>query len=246
MDYLFVHIHKAGGSTIKEILFRKLQVPNLRSLAEVHIRKKWRGTRRHEIPDDVFAKAFKFCFVRNPWDRVVSAYTYTQCRWPGFFYLTFKEYIYEILRDESIPWDVPHLYQDPKSNLHDLMMWDAKGHAIPYRHPGYFMEEMDFIGRFENLEHDFQVVLRRMGRTWGKPLLHKNASARKPYPTYYTPQLRNAVGALYHDDIVRFGYTFDEDHDWPTPNQRSTARKHPRLRAGVGQEGRRRVASGGR
>lgn len=209
MEGLFVHIHKAAGNTVKRVLFRQLKLKNVRTLFGVHMgRKIWRSCRREDISDEAFAAAFKFCFVRNPWDRVVSAYAHARQRWGTEFDVTFEDFICTILLDERICWDSPWLHDNPDVSQREKIWWYSKSNAIPYTHPGYFMASMNFIGRFENFEADFRRVLSRLQCTQAVIIPIRNASARAPYPGYYTPRLRAAVGDLYHEDIVKFNYTF--------------------------------------
>lgn len=224
MDGLFIHVHKTAGTTVKEVLFQHLEVKNVRSLVGLHKGKKmWRSVERKDIPDREFDEVFKFCFVRNPWDRVVSAYLHNRRKWGEPFVITFREFILNILPDDNIVWDAHWLRGKCRSDIkHEIMLWEGKGHAVPYSHPGYFMDSMDFIGRFESFDCDFRRVLRELGHMWDRRMPHENRTRqRRPYATYYTPRLREAVGELYYPDIVKFNYVFDDakDNDRPTSSE---------------------------
>jgi|CEGF01.1.fsa_nt_gi hypothetical protein len=70
-NFIFFHVPKSAGSSIRKALL------SIDPLATEH-------TIHHALPADVlsaigqsaFDSAFKFSFVRNPWDRAVSLYHY--------------------------------------------------------------------------------------------------------------------------------------------------------------------------
>ncbi|MCG8363032.1 MAG: sulfotransferase family protein [Pseudanabaenales cyanobacterium] len=67
---------------------------------------------------------------------------------------------------------------------------------------------IDFVGRFENLQSDFDRVCDRMGIEQ-QPLPHKNVMNRKQhYTEFYDDESQALVKALYHQDIEYFGYEF--------------------------------------
>ena len=61
--YLFIHINKTAGSSIERAL-------NLRFEHKTAMEK------RAELGSLRWRRAFKFSFVRNPWDKVASHYRY--------------------------------------------------------------------------------------------------------------------------------------------------------------------------
>lgn len=212
MRGLFVHVHKAAGQTVKKVLYHRLRVKNVRNLV-LHKGEKvwWHPVRRGDVSDREFDKAFKFCFVRNPWDRVVSAHLHMRRKWGMSFDVTFEGFIFDILMNDAIIWDPYWLIHNPNADKHEVMLWEGKGNLNPYSYPGYFMNYMNFIGRFENFNHDFRHALRELGHVWRRRrrMPHVNQTkGRKPYAEYYTPRLREAVGELYYPDIVKFNYTF--------------------------------------
>jgi hypothetical protein len=70
---------------------------------------------------------------------------------------------------------------------------------------------VDFIGRYERLQDDFDTACRKIGIPT-PPLPHKRrAKTRGAYREYYTPQTAQLVAEHFKADIDMFGYTFEAD-----------------------------------
>jgi hypothetical protein len=145
--------------------------------------------RRMEIGRKQFDSYFKFGFVRNPWDRVVSLYERAEA-------LQLKE---EMTFDEFVNWiqyssstcvhSSPHRYQ---------LDWfvDPNGRILA-----------DFIGRFERLDADWAFIAQKLGVAVTLPHRRVNPRARH-YTEYYTAKTREIIAAKFKVDIDHFGYEF--------------------------------------
>lgn len=145
------------------------------------------ATVRRCLPADLYAAAFKFAFVRNPYDRVVSRYAYlvnnTRHRdHRRVMQMSFEDFIQWENRRNTIS---QHRY-----------VTDSKGRLI-----------VDFVGHYEQLPRDFAVVCSRLGLTAELPLT--NVSGHPDYRTYYTPRTRALVERCCAYDRELFGYDFD-------------------------------------
>ena len=151
---------------------------------------------------------FKFTFVRNPWDRLVSCYankitegqaeTRLKKRKYGDVTLrgdmTFKEFAEAVCR---IP--------DEVSNVH----WRSQ--HITVCDDGLEKNILaNFVGRFENLAEDFQFVAKEIGLDRAELMHLAKAKPRKGYPyrDFYDERLARMVGERYREDADLFGYSF--------------------------------------
>ena len=137
----------------------------------------------------------KFSIVRNPWDRVVSLYSY--------FTQTKK------LRNKW-KYDVP-FFDDFVENFFRYCnsRKDLKNHATPCHYYTHYKGKkfVDYIGKFENLNEDINSIFKRVGIKPTK-LPVRNNSFRMKYQNYYTDRTRMLVKQYYKQDIELFGYKF--------------------------------------
>lgn len=73
--------------------------------------------------------------------------------------------------------------------------------------PGREGEVMDFIGRFESLEADFQKVCDRLGRR-DLPLPQLRPVTGQDYHEAFTAEMVDIVGDVYQRDISALSYDF--------------------------------------
>ncbi len=66
---------------------------------------------------------------------------------------------------------------------------------------------VDFVGRFENLEHDVALLSKKLRKNIR--LGHHNYNAKKKgYKEIYTDEMIEKVSRIYQKDIDIFGYSF--------------------------------------
>lgn len=162
----------------------KYQTGGLQHLLARHI--------RLEVGGNIFNAYFKFAIVRNPWDKLVSQYTYLRKRKDLQHYLgvtaetTFAQYIEAAALSD-------HVQLTPQVDFVN----DENGLSI-----------VDFIGRFETLKEDAQRIFSRIG-IQNMILPHTQRSLReKDYRSYYTAETRDRVAQIYERDIALFKYKF--------------------------------------
>jgi len=192
---VFIHIPKVGGMSVNSVLnklgFRKYTL----NVDYAHHAKNCDRGRYKQIQseyNDDLSNYFKFTFIRNPWDRFVSIYHYllntTFC---------FKDKI-----------DINEFARTIFLTKNNHCKW----HCLPqYFHllDEYNNLNIDFIGRFENLQQDFNFVCDKI-RTPQQQLPHENATNHKHYTEYYDDETKQIVSEKYAKDIEYFGYEFGE------------------------------------
>jgi hypothetical protein len=153
---VFVHIPKTGGQSIEHMFLRQLGLtwetraplllryndrPELGPPMLMHL-KAPEYVRCRYMTEEQYADYFTFSFVRNPWDRVVSFYRYlglaNQMDFKPFLMMTFHKHL----------WDTGAWFVGPQYRF----VCDEHGEIA-----------VDFVGRFERLQADFNRVCHRVG-----------------------------------------------------------------------------------
>lgn len=68
---------------------------------------------------------------------------------------------------------------------------------------------VDFVGRFESLEADFERVCRQLGAEPPPlPALKSSIRPKGHYRDYYNARSRDRVAEMYAEEIAAFGYSF--------------------------------------
>ena len=189
--FIFIHIPKCCGSSIEKSLLD--DSCTFRSNAYPH-NFRLRYPLNHCTLSDIenskvlypnFDKFYSFTFVRNPFDRLVSEY----------FYLKNKLKLSDDIKKELIS-----LANNNKNGV--------KGNHCMHQHK-FINDKINFIGKFENLQEDFNIVCDKIGIS-RRQLPHKNATKHRHYTEYYDDETRHIVAESYAKDIEYFGYKFEE------------------------------------
>lgn len=144
---------------------------------------------------------FKFSFVRNPWDRLVSLFEYLQYRLnqkrereSNQYLHSFESFARKVVeKDCSFVRPLGKLTTDDWSQANPQMRWVEQG--------------VNFIGRFERLEADWNLLCKIAGIPYKPlPVFRKSRKRLPHYRDYYTRELWDSVGEFYYEDVERFDY----------------------------------------
>jgi chondroitin 4-sulfotransferase 11 len=181
--FIFIHINKTAGTSIGKAI--GLPVKHHLTAREVITR----------IGKSKWDAAYTFTLVRNPWDKVVSHYEYrrkknkTEIATRNISFSAWVKMTYGEQKDTFY-------YNNPRS-FQPQVEWlkDNEGKI-----------SIDFVGKFESINEDFNQIKRVIGLDVDLP--HLNASKRTSYQSYYDDETRDIVARWFHEDIEYFGYEF--------------------------------------
>jgi hypothetical protein len=187
---IFVHIPKCAGVSVCQSLFANLGAGHYPLTTYLKV-----------FSNAEYAQYFKFTIVRNPWDRLLSAYLFLKQggynsadrRW-GDQYLG----VYDNFGDFVRNWVTP---DNIRAWVHFLPQTD-------YLRAPDGATGMDFIGRFENLEADFGQICDRLGIAGRLDKLNIGRGENRSYSEFYDNETRELVAEAYREDIVQLGYRF--------------------------------------
>jgi len=183
-----MHIPKTGGTS----LYFALKDENIVYHGHDHILK-------HVRPSQLF-KYWVVAFVRNPWDRLVSLFFYISKETnPIHPYSKIKtnEYYAKYKGDFQLFIDDFAKGRVPYRNLYKPQVWHIRS--------TFHKQLPHFIGRFENLQKDFDYIC-NVTRIPNRKLPVTRTSKHKYYMDYYNERSIKIVEKIYKEDIEAFGY----------------------------------------
>ena len=189
---IFVHIPKCAGTWIAKNLFGNLGASHL-SIPEYQL----------AFSKKEFDSYFKFAFVRNPWDRLVSAYYFLKSggksskdrSWAlkNLDRIGFQDFILNIERQKKKLSYLHFIHQ------YKFLCEPGKSHPL-----------VDYLGFYERLEEDYSFIAKKL-KIDREPLevLNVTRGRKKDYREYYSEETKRIVFQIYQKDIELFGYDFD-------------------------------------
>jgi hypothetical protein len=185
---IFIHIPKAAGTSVNKTLFGNIGAAHTKL---THFEKIY--------APDTFRRYFKFTFVRNPYDRIFSAYNYLSkgggnVNDNAFFkahlinVTSFEMFIEDYLNDITLR---AYIHLEPQVDF--IRKTDGT-------------IGMDFIGRYENIRDDFATISKRLNVNRELKKENPTSVKRLNYNDFFTKSMRDKVFSLYKDDFEILNY----------------------------------------
>jgi len=200
-QFIFFIVPKSASTSLERMFRQQPEIEKIKLVRtpNVILQKKYDGY-------------FKTAFVRNPWDRLVSAYKNKICNdrreLVEPFFVRYPQLSYKMAFDEFVEYVCSADGMDDKTDIH----WKSQ-------HCFFSSGEKllpNFIGKVENLAGDYAEICKINNFTEVK-LQRVNASKTrtvadlsKTYKQYYNAKTKKMIANRYEKDIELFSYKFDE------------------------------------
>ena len=183
-DFIYIHINKTAGTSVA----KAIGLPRKNHMTAVQL--------IDQVGEAKWDRSYKFTFVRNPWDKVVSHYNYrvkTNQTNLGDGHLSFADWVkctYGPNKDETY-YNNPIMFQPQAEWLRN-----AQGQI-----------DVNFIGKFESLSEDFSTIAQQIGLK-NTSLPHLNKTLSTDYRDYYDEETTQIIREWFEEDLTLFDYTF--------------------------------------
>lgn len=223
--YVCVSVPKVGCSTLK-LAVHTLEAPaNKIEWWQTH--DDWPGWCALDHPDDVVVEMlsspdwFRFCFVRNPYDRLVSAWKSKLATDDDRHYGWLRDGIRQAFDYPMLDGDQPALI-DFRDSFDYITTTDLVTLRDPHWMPQYALLRPDVIsydvvGRFETFASDFHSIFSRLdapSNVLAMAQTRYNATFDTDLHNFYDADLAGRVYDVYAEDFRSFGYAPDS---WRLP-----------------------------
>lgn len=183
----FLHVPKTGGSWVKKaIIASAIDVEDYRIDGNPHI----------GLADCPCPEKFKFAFVRHPVQ----------------LYRSYWRFKMGLGWDPKNPLDNACRSENFQQFIRNIL---AKYPGVLGKNLNQFVgeagNEIDFIGKYENLVEDLISALTMAGEVFDAEAIRKtapyNVSSKARFSAQYTAELEKAIKQAESDVMQRFGYT---------------------------------------
>jgi len=195
-EVLFVHIPKTAGMSIEHALGMRLRWPQLdrkvifgpcKGHQLQHLT--CRQIIEYGFLDSIrFRRYYKFSFVRNPYDRLVSEYIFDKKWNEKTKNMELKEFLNYL--SEQLDSEIIKAHYRPQVDF----IFDDNNDLI-----------VNFVGRFESLIYDWGKVMNKSNADLPE-LPHINKGDRLHYMEYFDADTIAMANKLYAVDFKKLGY----------------------------------------
>ena len=205
-DFVHYRIPKAANSTIMRSIAnydKNIDISKKNNIADV----KKKSYYNHPLnlglkkSSHVLSDYFVFTFVRNPYDRVLSAYLDKIVHSNSKNHFITKRLNKKCYDEVSFNEFVDYL---AKGGVNDNIHWSVQSSILPPQ------QYLDYVGHVENLDdHLSEIIAFLFPDIYSFNVVYDLSHAtksREKYLEYYTPFLMNKVYEIYKEDFERFGY----------------------------------------
>ena len=183
---IFIHIPKTAGLSVVKAIYGDVSGGGHRTISF------YKYVLAEELSD-----YFTFTFIRNPYDRLYSAYKFLEKGGMNQYdrqvfeihlkrYSNFQDFVLNGLNKKMMR-DIMHFI--PQTDF----ICDKKGRVL-----------VNYIGKFENLQIDFKTLSDKLNKEIVLP--HLNLNKKESFDKIFTVEMRKIVRKLYAKDFEILGY----------------------------------------
>lgn len=198
-EFLFIHRGKSGGNSLTKLLLPYCKDERIIAKKDFQdgiklfdvINMKY-NIRKHAsikevkdtLPEHLFNRLFKFSIIRNPYDRLISAYwSPNRVRTHNITSFDENEFI-EVINSQR-----------------------TFREFVCINDGDTFYTHLDYIIKFENYKNSVKKLFKNINIPF-KVMYHINKSKREHYSNYITPKIKQLIDQKFEEEINFFNYTF--------------------------------------
>ena len=179
------HSHKCVFIHIPKTSGSSVEIMFRENGAKYNVKMKHRYASYHaKHHKGAWANFYKFTVVRNPWDRIYSLW-------------------FNYKKEGRVKADFHHWLKSLSTNGNSFSKPQVRWIYSNGKN------ELDYIGRFEEMEKNFDFLIDRFKLDVEIPPHIHNIDGKPSYRDHYEDKTIDLVAKLFEEDIKEFGYNFE-------------------------------------
>lgn len=187
---IFVHIPKCAGISVGQNLFGRCVAHS--TITDYQIM----------FGEKIFKEYFKFTVVRNPWDRLVSAFHYMKAG-------GFDKHDADWANKHLAPFSEFDQFVNHLDTHREFLRWHMIAPQCLWLKTPNGKIPFDYIGKLESLDHDINTIRSSLNLPSDSVAKSNTSNRDRDYRLYYTNKTRRIVEDIYKKDIQLLGYKFE-------------------------------------
>lgn len=200
--FIFFHLYKCGGMSMRKFIQENseetYEIQGGHSLP-IDMKRQFEYEGNQKKYDDYF----KFTFIRNPFDFMISVLFYA------------KTYSDHYMHYDAVNMDVerfiPYYMNFRDVNLQQEREMFGSNRVVTFK--DWLIKDgqllVDFVGKLENINEDLKVVSEKIGIDSSEiPFINENNNRSKDYRQYYNSNSKKMIEKYFGWELDYFKYTF--------------------------------------
>lgn len=212
--FVFIHVPKCGGTSVSDCL----NGTAANKVYEHHTAEHLNYGRYKRFLSDMglsIKSFFVFSFVRNPYSRIYSHWKFLRKSYKQRHHLHFSNF--------SVHFDLLYSLRGFEDFVNCVFRhrkeYEMGARSDKHTYMGYvFMpqvfwldydpDQIDFLGRFESLDSDFDSVCSRLGTKLCLPFKNRTVRHVEEHIHHHTLNTVDKTNKMFHIDFDKLGYNF--------------------------------------
>lgn len=198
--YLFIHIFKCAGNSIKKTL--RDWDDQSKEVLGAHT-DMWDIYQHHKNYSQLeeFGKKFKFVIVRNPYDWLASTFFYIQRAKAHNFHQQISTMTLNNFIDWFIDFAMKQKFRFGQNKYLTMKQFITEGRNVNS------CVMVDFIGKTENMKEDWKVICENIGIEHKElPFTNINPQNKNNYKELFNQRAKNRIRNVFKEDFEYFDY----------------------------------------
>jgi hypothetical protein len=213
-SFVFIHVPKCGGTSISRAIFGERGIFDQKFHEAEHLNYSFYSNFLEQIGLSI-SSFFVFSFVRSPYSRIYSHWNFLR----SCYRKRHSHHFLKIFDNHNLLYflDDPNKFVDCvfmhrieyslgcRSKAHEYLANVFVPQVFWF---DYDISKLNFLGKFENIENDFQQISERISCNSTLPHVNKTSFKEDEYLDFLNASSIEKINKMFYIDFKLLGYSF--------------------------------------